>query len=157
MQEQAKPKPQAYRPPGRTSNLAAMMRREQGDSKKIDKTKFTPSAASGASRIPGLAPPVAAGPKKLSKSQRMKKKRDEMAATEAIQKATEEALNKQAANTTVELTEDEKRKKVKNLNKKLRQIESLKEKASNGETLNNDQKEKLAAEADIMAEIQALS
>ena len=53
-----------------------------------------------------------------------------------------------------ELSEEEKAKKLKGLKKKLKAIEELK---ASGKELNEDQKAKLASEADILSQISQLS
>lgn len=174
-------KPQAYRPPNSTGALAAMMRKEETGSKKLDRNKYVPPrmAAAAAATIPGMAPKAvpgmsaaAAAPKKLSKSARKKK------ATEAVeaQKAVQEALAKvnvgassDAAPTIpvaaavaapaapVELTPEEKQKKLKALQKKLKQIDAIKEKQAAGDALNADQLLKLSGEQALRDEIAALA
>ncbi|TYZ63585.1 hypothetical protein PybrP1_010879 [[Pythium] brassicae (nom. inval.)] len=179
-------KPQAYRPPNSTGALAAMMRKEETGSQKLDRNKYVPPrmAAAAAASIPGMAPKpvpgmsaVAAAPKKLSKTARKKK------ATEAAdaQKAVQEALakvNMGAAPTTsspslveaaapaaatapsaapVELTPEEKQKKLKALAKKLKQIDTIKEKQAAGDALNADQVLKLSGEQALREEIAQLS
>jgi hypothetical protein len=51
------------------------------------------------------------------------------------------------------MSQEEKDKATKKLNKKLKQIEKLKGMAAKGEEMNADQKEKLAMETDIVAQI----
>ena len=55
------------------------------------------------------------------------------------------------------LTAEEKQKKVKNLQKKLKQINQIKSKKDAGEVLNADQLAKIASEVAILNELQALS
>lgn len=50
----------------------------------------------------------------------------------------------------------EKEKKLRNLKKKLRQIEDLKEQQRSGKTLEKNQLDKMAAEASLIKEIQEL-
>ena len=61
------------------------------------------------------------------------------------------------AKESVELTAEEREKKAKNIRKKLKQIEELKEKQQIGESLNSDQIGKLDAEADLKRELELLS
>lgn len=161
---EAAPKPQAYRPPNSTGALAAMMRKEEGGSRKLDRNKYAaprPIAASipgAVSRpIPGMAP---AAPKKMSKSER-KKKAIEAAEAKA---AVEEALAKVAtvkevstASEPVEMTPEEKAKKVKALLKKLKQIDTIKAKKEAGDSLNDDQLQKLKTEQSLRDEVADLS
>ncbi|CAH0480102.1 unnamed protein product [Peronospora belbahrii] len=147
----AAPKPQAYRPPNSTGALAAMMRKEESGSKKLDRMGAT------------------AAPKKLSKSAR-KKKAQEAAEAKA---AVDEALAKVAGATpkapqvsiqlssakpsSAELTPEEKAKKVKGLLKKLKQIDTIKAKKEAGDSLNEDQQQKLQTEQALRDEVAKLS
>ncbi|KAG2520853.1 hypothetical protein JM16_006561 [Phytophthora kernoviae] len=162
----AAPKPQAYRPPNSTGALAAMMRKEESGAKKLDRNKY---AAPRGGTVPGMGAPrvipgmgAAAAPKKLTKSAR-KKKAQEAAETKA---AVEEALAKVnvAAPTKptptpapVNLSPEEKAKKVKALLKKLKQIDSIKAKKEAGESLNEDQLQKLQSEQTLRDEVAELS
>lgn len=161
-------KPQAYRPPNSTGALAALMRREEGGSRKLDRNKYAPPrAAAAVSTVPGMVVPraipgMSAVPaaKKPSKSER-KKKAIEAAAAQA---AVAEALAKVSVAPTetkpepaAPLTEEEKQKKIKALNKKLKQIDSIKEKRSAGEKINEDQQQKLNSEDALREEIKQLS
>lgn len=168
-------KPQAYRPPNSTGALAALMRREEGGSRKLDRNKYAPprAAAAAASTIPGMAAPraipgMSAAPtaKKPSKGER-KKKAIEAAAAQA---AVAEALAKVSVASTeskpepaapaapaAPLTEEEKQKKIKALNKKLKQIDTIKEKRAAGEKINEDQQQKLNSEDALREEIKQLS
>lgn len=154
-------KTQAYRPPGaRSGNLAAMMRREDGVSKKLDKTKFTPGLTpSGARRIPGMAPEE---PTKVSNKARKKKVKEEALAKKAALQATQDLLQGDSVKdekpkvVVVELTPEEKQKKIKGLNKKLKQIATIKEKEAKGETLNPDQISKKETEQSVLDEIKEL-
>ena len=149
---QAPEKPQAYRPPRATGNLAAMMRREEGGSRKLDRNAYVPPAQAGARRIPGLAPDPE--PSKKSK----KKKKEKSADHVALQKATTAALAQaQTPPAPVEMTSEEKQKKLKALNKKLKQIDQLKEKLNSGVELNEDQAAKLSSEESIKLTIAELS
>lgn len=172
-------KPQAYRPPNSTGALAAMMRKEETGSKKLDRNKYVAPRGASAT-IPGMSAPkpipgmsaAAAAPKKPSKSARKKKAAD---AAEA-QKAVQEALAKVSVGgataapastpaaavappppAPVELSEEEKQKKVKALMKKLKQIDALKEKQAGGDKLNEDQLQKLSSETALREEIKQLS
>lgn len=174
-------KPQAYRPPNSTGALAAMMRSEETGSKKLDRNKYIAPRMAAASAVPGMSAPkpipgmsatsAAAGvPKKASKSARKKK------AIEAVeaQKAVQEALAKvnlgaasgnqpaevaapAVAAPAVELTPEEKQKKVKALMKKLKQIDAIKEKRATGDSLNEDQLQKLSSEQALRDEVAQLS
>lgn len=174
-------KPQAYRPPNSTGALAAMMRSEETGSKKLDRNKYIAPRMAAASAVPGSAPKAIPGmsaasaaagiPKKASKSVRKKKA---IEAAEA-QKAVQEALAKVnlvaggsaasepaaaavvAAAPVVELTAEEKQKKVKALMKKLKQIDAIKEKRVGGDTLNDDQLQKLSSEQALRDEVAQLS
>lgn len=150
-------KPQAYRPPRATGNLAAMMKREDGGSRKLDRNAYAPRPA-GQRRIPGMAPDPE--PKK-TKSKKKNVKTDAAAAQEAIKKATAAARGQTETPPPppqpVELTAEEKQKKIKGLNKKLKQINQLKEKMQGGAELNADQTAKIESEKEILAEIEKLS
>lgn len=168
-------KPQAYRPPNSTGALAALMRKEEGGSRKLDRNKYAPPRAvapvggsiPGAPRpIPGMSAPAA--PKKLSKSARKKKAQEAAEARAAVEEAlakvaggdapaTTEPKEEEATPEPVELTPEEKQKKLKGLNKKLKQIDALKEKVAKGESLNEDQEQKLQGEQALRDEIAQLS
>lgn len=156
--EPAVKKPQAYRPPGATGNLAAMMRREEGGSRKLDRNAYTPS--SSARRIPGMPPAVEAA---ASKSKKKKNRETDQATKEAILLATAAALGESSVISAIPpapvtlVTAAEKQKKLKNLNKKLKQIQLLKEKKQAGDELNEDQSLKLLGEKSIMSQINELS
>ncbi|OQR94137.1 eukaryotic translation initiation factor 2A [Thraustotheca clavata] len=147
---------QAYRPPNSTGALAAMLRREDGGARKLDRNKYAPVKTSGgAGVIPGMAAPVV---KKPSKSEK-KKKAIEAAAAKAELELTTQALLAQAAKADVKvvLTPEEKQKKAKGIQKKLKQIQDIKTKQTNGDTLNEDQLAKLSNEAALQAELESLA
>ena len=161
----AAPKPQAYRPPNSTGALAAMMRKEEGGPRKLDRNKYA-APRSNTPTIPGAAPRVipgmtAAAPKKLSKSIRKKKALEAAEAKAAV----DEAIAKLAGITSeaptesspVELTPEEKAKKVKGLLKKLKQIDAIKAKKESGDVLNDDQLHKLETEQALRDEVAELS
>ncbi|RLN97710.1 hypothetical protein BBJ28_00007800 [Nothophytophthora sp. Chile5] len=172
----AAPKPQAYRPPNSTGALAAMMRKEEGGSKKLDRNKYAPPRG-GTPTVPGMAAPrtipgmgAAQAPKKISKSARKKKAQEAAAAKAAVDEAlakvsgstTDENVDVPAAKATpppapVELTAEEKAKKVKGLLKKLKQIDAIKAKQEAGDTLNADQLLKLQSEQTLRDEVAELS
>lgn len=109
--------------------------------------------------IPGMSMPVTS--KKLSKSARRKKAQEAAEAKAAVHEAiakvictTPEALTEI---TSVELTPDEKTKKVKGLLKKLKQIDAIKAKKENGDVLNDDQLHKLRTEQALRDEVAELS
>ncbi|KAF4038666.1 Eukaryotic translation initiation factor eIF2A [Phytophthora infestans] len=164
----AAPKPQAYRPPNSTGALAAMMRKEEGGSRKLDRNKYA-APRSVASSVPGAAPrPIpgmgaAAAPKKLSKSARKKKAQEAAEARAAVDEAlakvsgtasTKEEPDKPSA---VEMAPEEKAKKVKGLLKKLKQIDAIKAKKEAGDSLNDDQLQKLSTEQALRDEVAELS
>ncbi|TMW66739.1 hypothetical protein Poli38472_014051 [Pythium oligandrum] len=172
-------KPQAYRPPNSTGALAALMRQEESGAKKLDRNKYAPPRTLAAvAAVPGMAVPRAipgmaapAPPKKPSKNARKKKAKEAaeaMAAVEAalgIAPAAEETKKEDAPKAEkpaapaapVELSEEEKQKKIKALNKKLKQIDELKAKQVSGQTLNEDQKQKIESEAALRDEVKQLS
>ncbi|KAG6621255.1 Eukaryotic translation initiation factor 2A [Phytophthora cinnamomi] len=165
----AAPKPQAYRPPNSTGALAAMMRKEEGGSRKLDRNKYV-APRSSAPTIPGMAAPrpipgmgAAAAPKKLSKSARKKKAQEAAEAKAAVEEALAKvagaapAQEAPAKPTADEMTPEEKAKKVKSLLKKLKQIDAIKAKKEAGESLNDDQLEKLKTEQALRDEVTELS
>lgn len=162
---QAATKRQAYRPPNSTGALAAMMRKDEGGSQKLDRNKYAVSRTIGlsipgaASRpIPGMA--LVAGPKKLSKSARKKKAQEAAEAKAAVEKALAKVapvLEEQTNVCLLALTPEEKAKKEKNLLKKLKQIDAIKAKQEVGESLNPDQLQKLTTEQSLRDEVSALS
>ncbi|OWZ05265.1 Eukaryotic translation initiation factor 2A, partial [Phytophthora megakarya] len=164
----AAPKPQAYRPPNSTGALAAMMRKEEGGSRKLDRNKYAAPRAA-ASSIPGAAPRAipgmgaAAAPKKLSKSARKKKAQEAAEAKAAVEEALAKAAGAAPAQeepakpSAAEMTPEEKAKKVKNLLKKLKQIDVIKAKKEAGDSLNDDQLQKLTTEQTLRDEVAVLS
>lgn len=164
----AAPKPQAYRPPNSTGALAAMMRKEEGGSRKLDRNKYAPPRG-GAPTVPGMAAPrtipgmgAAPAPKKLSKSARKKKAQEAAEAKAAVEAALAKANASTPTKPTppaapVELTPEEKAKKVKGLMKKLKQIDAIKAKKEAGDSLNEDQLHKLETEQALRDEVAELS
>lgn len=175
-------KPQAYRPPNSTGALAALMRKEEGGARKLDRNKYAPPR-SVAATIPGMSAPraipgMSAPPaqKKLSKSARKKKAQEAAEARAAVEQALSKVTGGETGEATadetetkaevkevakpaapVKLTEEEKQKKLKALNKKLKQIDALKAKVAKGEALNEDQAQKLSGEQALHDEIAQLS
>ncbi|DAZ99880.1 TPA: hypothetical protein N0F65_008623 [Lagenidium giganteum] len=167
---------QAYRPPRSTGALAAMMKQEEGGSRKLDRNKYAPPAAAAvtAPTVPGMPRAIpgmsAAAPKKASKSARKKKAMEAAEAQAAVEAALARALGgavpekpaeapKAAAPpapSPADLTPEEKQKRIKALNKKLKQIDAIKEKKAAGESLNEDQVQKLNSEQSLRGEIAAL-
>ncbi|KDO26016.1 hypothetical protein SPRG_08669 [Saprolegnia parasitica CBS 223.65] len=148
---------QAYRPPNSTGALAAMLRREEGTgARKLDRNKYAPVKTIGGSGvIPGMAPPVV---KKPSKAEKKKKAIEAAAAKAEIEKAAAALLATVAVPVAqVVLTPEEKAKKAKAVQKKLKQIQDYKVKQANGDTLNEDQLAKLANEGALQAELEALA
>jgi uncharacterized protein with WD repeat len=114
---------------------------------------------------------------KLTASQIKNKKKKEKAARdkeEAEAKGVEAAAAKKAGKASAapagggaaagagekaiaNLSPEEKEKRIRNVNKKLRQIDQLKETQASGTTLESNQLEKLKSEAGIRAELAALS
>uniref|UniRef100_M4BHQ5 Eukaryotic translation initiation factor 2A n=1 Tax=Hyaloperonospora arabidopsidis (strain Emoy2) TaxID=559515 RepID=M4BHQ5_HYAAE len=162
----ATPKPQAYRPPNSTGALAAMMRKEEGGPRKLDRNKYA-ALRGGAPTTPGAAPRVipgmtaSAAPKKLSKTARKKKAQEAAEARAAVDDAIAQVAGITPTAPTepcpVELTPDEKAKKVKGLLKKLKQIDAIKAKKEDGDVLNDDQLHKLETEQALRDEVAELS
>ncbi|KAJ0411399.1 hypothetical protein ATCC90586_004385 [Pythium insidiosum] len=168
-------KPQAYRPPNSTGALAALMRQEESGARKLDRNKYAPPRAAATAAVPGMAPVARAIPgmaapaaaKKPSKTARKKKAKEEAearAAVEAVlgisaEKKNEEAEAKPAPAPVpaAPLTAEEKQKKLKAINKKLKQIDELKAKQAAGQTLNEDQLQKLESEVALREEAAELS
>jgi len=97
----------------------------------------------------------------MSKSaQRRKKKKDakERAKQEAIAEVVTPALCSPPQTTEVTSSSQpiDKQKKLKNLRKKLRQIQDLKEQQASGKTLEKGQIDKISGEASLIQEIQQL-
>ncbi|CAI5744114.1 unnamed protein product [Peronospora destructor] len=160
------PKPQAYRPPNSTGVLAAMMRKEESGSKKLDRNKYA-APRGGAPTTPGALPHLipgmgaAAVPKKLSKSARKKKAQEaaeaKAAVDEALAKVAVVTPEASAKSRSADLTPEEKAKKVKGLLKKLKQIDTIKAKKEAGDLLNKDQQQKLQMEEALRAEVAKFS
>ncbi|CAK4712508.1 hypothetical protein LEN26_003295 [Aphanomyces euteiches] len=146
------PVKQAYRPPRGDGALAAMLRREDGaGARKLDRNKYVP-AKTAAPSIPGLEAPAV---KKPSKSEKKKKAIEAAAAKAELERVTQELLAK--TEVKAELTAEEKQKKTKAIQKKLKQIAEIKAKQASGDTLNEDQLAKVANEATLLAELEALA
>jgi uncharacterized protein with WD repeat len=159
------PKPKAvYRPPGSTGALAAMLRAEReavAGPKKVTNAGAYGSGGGGGGGgggpyIPGLAAPQENKNAAKNKAKKEKKKAAEAAAKAAEEerlakeKADKEAKEKEAAANV------DPEKKMKALQKKLKQIEDLKTRQAGGEALNADQKAKLTAEAEIREQMSKL-
>lgn len=155
-------KPQAYRPPRSTGALSAMMKSEETGPRKLDKVRFhTPVpavkvAGIAPSIIPGMSPLIPNAPKKISRSARKKKAKDSAAAKVAIENALAPVCAVESTCASSELSEAEKQKKLKNLAKKMKQIEALKDRQIAGEKLNEDQQAKLKGEADLRHQMECL-
>ncbi len=155
---------QAYRPPNSTGALAALLRQEAGTggARKLDRHKYTKATAkttvssSGVTEavmVPGMDVP--APPKKLSKSEKKKKAVEAAAAKAELEIVMAMAM---APNVKVAmLSPEEKQKKLKAVQKKLKQIQEIKAKEDSGATLNEDQVAKLATEAALREELQLYS
>ena len=127
--------------------------------------RWKPASTAAIHRLPGqrhvIPGMTAAAPKKLSKSIRKKKALEAAEAKAAV----DEAIAKLAGITSetptesspVELTPEEKAKKVKGLLKKLKQIDAIKAKKESGDVLNDDQLHKLETEQALRDEVAELS
>lgn len=114
--------------------------------------KNIPGMPSGSKKGPVLTEEQKAAKKEADKKKKEEKKKREE--EEAAKKAAEEAAAAAKSVPLSELSEEEKAKKLKGLKKKLKAIEELK---ASGKELNEDQKAKLASEADILSQISQLS
>ncbi|ETW05210.1 hypothetical protein H310_04198 [Aphanomyces invadans] len=147
----------AYRPPHSTGALADMLRREDGaGARKLDRNKYAPanSAAAATKVIPGLEAPAV---KKPSKSEKKKKAIEAAEAKAELERVTQELLAKTMADVPVVLTPEEKLKKAKAIQKKLKQIADIKAKQTHGDALNEDQLAKVANETALLDELAALA
>ncbi|RHY32524.1 hypothetical protein DYB32_002489, partial [Aphanomyces invadans] len=169
----------AYRPPHSTGALADMLRREDGaGARKLDRNKYAPanSAAAATKVIPGLEAPAV---KKPSKSEKKKKAIEAAEAKAELERVTQELLAKTMADVpgtnlpsdlelelfsrryctccVVVLTPEEKLKKAKAIQKKLKQIADIKAKQTHGDALNEDQLAKVANETALLDELAALA
>jgi len=160
------PKPKtAYRPPGSTGALAALIRAERdalSGPKKVAAGKgggISAYGAPGQPYIPGLAPAGATtnGESKntaRNKARKEKKKAAEQALRAQAEAEAERIRKEQAAAALVAAEDPVKRRKA--VQKKLKQIEELKARAMGGEKLNDDQQNKLATEASLVEELAKL-
>ncbi len=149
-----------YRPPGSSGALAAMLKREEAP---VGKVKAAPAPAkpepykTPVRVIPGLAPAQTAVPPK-------KKNPPSSAPVVATQpkpqpKKVEVKVETPAPVVAVAppvSAEEEKEKKIKNIKKKLKQIDEIKAKMTSGGELNKDQKEKLDSEALLLQQLKSL-
>ncbi len=179
-------KPAAYRPPGSTGisgGLADMLRRESAPVGKIKSSTTVSSASPAAGKgtgqgmraapraIPGMPDagtskvkedPAIAEAKKEAKKKAEKEKKEAAAAAKAKEEEEAREAAKQAAllasmpKPIEELSGEEKEKRAKNLRKKLKAIDELKAKAASGAELNDDQKQKIACIAEILADLEKL-
>eukprot|EP00164_Ancoracysta_twista_P005641 GFYU01007734.1.p1 GENE.GFYU01007734.1~~GFYU01007734.1.p1 ORF type:complete len:595 (-),score=188.43 GFYU01007734.1:275-2059(-) len=152
-------KPQAYRHPNAKRDTSWMFAREEDAPKKVTEPYKVPGA-SGARVIPGLVPGGPGTEDKPSKSALKNKKKREAklkkAEEESAATSTPAPAQPAAPKKAEDMTPEEAEKKLKALNKKLRQIDSLKEKKAAGETLEETQVQKLASEGDLKKEAKAL-
>ena len=164
----------AYRPPGARgaggSSLSDMMKRPDSGSKKIVNSR--PGEFS--SGVPGQGKQE---PEKSSAQKRKERRAKAQAESEAAEAAAAVAAAAAAAagpkpvgtslcndlpllsdfSCAADMTPEEKAKKLKALNKKLKAINDLKAKVAAGTTPDSDQKTKLAGESAILEDIKLLS
>eukprot|EP01029_Cantina_marsupialis_P004737 TRINITY_DN1492_c0_g1_i1.p1 TRINITY_DN1492_c0_g1~~TRINITY_DN1492_c0_g1_i1.p1 ORF type:complete len:142 (+),score=64.83 TRINITY_DN1492_c0_g1_i1:59-484(+) len=126
---------QAYRPPGGRTLASLTSRNLSGPRKVAQESK------SFSGRLPVGAPTP-----KVSVPKRKKKKTAPKIVEEVKPEPVEEKPKKLTEISVDELSPQEKAKKIKALNKRLKQIDALKAK---GGDLNEDQKKKIATEAEI--------
>lgn len=143
-----------YRPPGSSGALAAMLKREEAPVGKV-KTTSAPTKSEPYKTpvrvIPGLAPPPAAVASK--------KKNPPAAATQPKPQPKKAEVNVEPIPAAVTApvipvsAEEEKEKKIKNIKKKLKQIDEIKAKTG---ALNKDQLEKLDSEKSLLEQLKSL-
>ncbi|KAL9964538.1 hypothetical protein ACROYT_G028193 [Oculina patagonica] len=139
-QEQQKPKA-VYRPPGLRGTAPSMKVHENEPAENLRQKEGQEMSKSAAKN---------------------KKKREAKAKAKQEQEAAGEAPSPTlssppaAASVTSTTLPAEKEKKLRNLKKKLRQIEDLKEQQKSGKTLEKNQLDKISAEASLIKEIQEL-
>jgi len=99
---------------------------------------------------------------KSSKSQAPKKKPQKKKEDPKIEKVTQKLATfeieepEESQSLAKQDKEEQKAKKLKNLTKRLRQIEQIEEKKKNGETLNEEQLEKLSKKSEIQTQLKQL-
>lgn len=136
----------------------------QADGSTKGKGVIKANAGSGAASV---ASDTSAAKKKLTKGERKRRAAERKAAAEAEAKAKAEAEAAEAArqkqalldaakNNPDALTPQQRAKRLKQVNKKLRQLDAVKAKRDAGETLNEDQLKKLETEAGLVAERDSL-
>lgn len=157
-------RPPAYRAPGLSGAFSELLKRDTGPVGKVKKdtnagitalntVKVVPQRA-----IPGMVVP-AQNKQRLPKSS-VKNSAVTTTATTMKSEPTAETLkstDSKPANDGDSDPGSEKERKLKALRKKLKQIEDIKLKKSNGTTLNDDQLNKLASEPTLLRELQELS
>ncbi|XP_063686376.1 eukaryotic translation initiation factor 2A-like [Bolinopsis microptera] len=128
-------KPQAYRPPGSRQGPAAATR------------SLLPNVQGGVYK-PGSDAQRNQPSRQAQKNQRKRENRAKQIEDEKVPEPTMQDLQ----STIV----DEREKKVRNLKKKLHQIEKLKGQVAQGKTLEKNQMDKIASENDLIEEIKRL-
>lgn len=141
--EIAAAKPQAYRPPGQRGGPAAATRALK------DHGGNLPNVSQGVYK-PGSDNRNNQPSKQALKNQRKRENRVKQNEAGPVEK--EEATMQDLQATIV----GENEKKLRNLKKKLYQIEKLKEQVGQGKTLEKNQLDKIATESDLIAEIKKL-
>ena len=178
VQQEVKPKAAPYRPPGSSGDTSNFMKREEGPS--VGKIKPAPTATaanSGAASkpavyvpkqrvIPGMAPAQAAPAKKPQPQQQQQPSNNNnaSAAKAAPKPAPAPAAAKPSAAPAPAAPPAapvdpaaEKEKRLKNVRKKLKQVEEIKAKQASGQPLEPEQVQKLATETALLAELRELS
>eukprot|EP01135_Chromosphaera_perkinsii_P009998 Nk52_evm33s1992 gene=Nk52_evmTU33s1992 len=156
--EEEKKKVGVYRPPSARGQPSKIKLDREDESSKPQRLAPVSSGYRPSNLPPGVVE------EKLSKSQLKNKKKREAAKTRLIleqqkaassEKVSEGAEKKESAPPALE-TEEQIEKKLKNLMKKLRQINVLKDRVNSGEKLEDEQLTKLNSETAVNAEIKEL-
>eukprot|EP00002_Diphylleia_rotans_P003560 TRINITY_DN1245_c0_g1_i1.p1 TRINITY_DN1245_c0_g1~~TRINITY_DN1245_c0_g1_i1.p1 ORF type:complete len:625 (+),score=135.40 TRINITY_DN1245_c0_g1_i1:50-1924(+) len=138
------------------STVAAALKREEQVAKKIQPP---PKAAEPAKSYPvGYTPPPpskaeAKRKKQLEKKQQEKEEQELLAKIQAMAKASEETTKVDAESAPAV----EPAKRAKAIQKKLRQIEQLREKQKKGTALTKEEEDKLSSEAELVRELASLN
>jgi len=176
---------QAYRPPGSTGALSRLLNKETAPVGKIIPAKTTtaaPAAAAPAAKfapsvqrnrvIPGMAPPGAAPAGAAGNNNNKKAPVSSSAANNAAKSAPKAApvpakvappapaVAAPAAAAVPVVVDDSKEgreKRAKNISKKLKAIQEIRNKQAAGQPLEPEQKLKLDSEAELLAELKSLT
>jgi translation initiation factor 2A len=154
---ETKPAVGFYRPPGASSAFAERIAKEHGKSGVVGKIK-QPTPAASKPKEPAVKERVIPGLVEQDKKKKVEptKETKNPVKDQKVEKAPQ-VNEKEKTLTPSEMNDEEKGKRVKAIQKKLKQIDEIKDKVkSSGVALNADQKLKMDSEASLIAELNEL-